>query len=286
MKTLLFSFLALILVSIQVLSQGTDVRESKQSKVYFGLNIISAQTKIVNEGIINASALSISNRNSMIGSFEMGYCISRFIIINVGLGYSTYASHFSMDSIGNKFTATDSENESYERRVSGNGIKEDQKIAVLNIPACINFQVPLGEKLGLFMQAGVSFSIPINKSYSSSGQFTYTGYYPAYNVVLQNLPNHDFQSGFKNNVTSDLKLKSFNTDLLASCGIQFYLKQNVQLILGVYYSKSLNDVSGYTKSTDFHISEYANQMNSLMGSTSKATLESLGIRLGVRYYVW
>ena len=45
---------------------------------------------------------------------------------------------------------------------------------------------------GFMIQGGVNMAIISKNSYTSTGTFTYKGYYPAYNVLLENLPNYAF----------------------------------------------------------------------------------------------
>jgi hypothetical protein len=285
-RQILIFGMVLLMLTENNWSQGTDIRESRQSRIFFGVNLMPLQSKIINENAVNASATIITNKNSIAGSFEVGYCLSKFIILSLSAGYSSYNSQFAMSTYSDKYAVVDNENDPYERRVTGSDIKEVEKISFLDVPIVIIFQVPMGENFGVFIQGGIVPAIPLSKTFNSSGVFSYAGYYPAYNVLLQNLPAYGFSSNSQNNVSSNLKLKSMNADMSFSAGFQYYLKQNLQLIIGAYYSKSIMNISAYQDTQAFHLSENLGQMNSLVGSSSKTRLEGIGLRLSLRYYVW
>jgi hypothetical protein len=191
----------------------------------------------------------------------------------------------SLNSYTNKFNTIDSENETYERRVSGSDIKEIQKISFLNVPLCINFQIPTDGKFAIFLQAGVNLSIPLTYKYNSSGIFTFTGYYPAYNVLLQNLPDYGFPSNSTIISNGKLELKPTVFDGLARAGFQLFISEKIQIALGVTYSRSLSNISKYTSPDKFQLSSDIDQINSMMGGSSKTITQSVGLNLSFRYYI-
>jgi hypothetical protein len=250
-----------------------------------GINIGTTNTHIINRGIQSISDLSSKIRYSFSGSFELGYSFSKSIGLSIGLGSDSYKTDLSLNTYANKFNSTDSENESYERRIAGSDIKEIQTISFLILPICIDFQLPLSTRFGFFLQTGISFSIPLSKKYNSSGTFTYTGFYPAYNVLLQDLPAYGFVSNAEIESDGNLEVKTINIDAMARTGLQYLIGNKIRIALGIQYNRSLSNISKYSSTEKFQLSSDISQINSMMGGSSKVTAQSIGLRLSFRYYL-
>ena len=253
--------------------------------LFVGLSLGPSQTSISNEGTLSVANLVSGSQNSFGGSLEIGYFFSESIGISSGLGFNSYKSQLTLGTYQNNFNTVDSENEAYERRVSGTGIKEVQNVGFLSLPVCLDIRLPLGKKMGFYLQPGINLAIPITKKYTSSGIFTYKGFYPAYNVLLENLPAYGFPSNINGVTDGTLTIKSLNINALVSAGFDFSIQKNIQIGVGVSYSKSLSNISDYTSPDKFQLSSDANQINSLMGGSSKATVQSLGVNVRLRYFL-
>jgi len=253
--------------------------------LFVGLSLGPSQTSISNEGTLSVANLVSGSQNSFGGSLEIGYFFSESIGISSGLGFTSYKSQLTLGTYQNNFNTVDSENEAYERRVSGTGIKEVQNVGFLSLPVCLDIRLPLGKKMGFYLQPGINLAIPITKKYTSSGIFTYKGFYPAYNVLLENLPAYGFPSNINGVTDGTLTIKSLNINALVSAGFDFSIQKNIQIGVGVSYSKSLSNISDYTSPDKFQLSSDANLINSLMGGSGKATVQSLGVNLRLRYFL-
>ncbi len=253
--------------------------------LFVGLSFGPSQTSITNVGMLTVANLVSSSQNSFGGSLEIGYFFTESIGISSGLGYTSYKSQLTLATYQNIFNTVDSENEVYERRVSGTDIKEIQSVGFLSLPVFLDIRLPLNKKMGLFIQPGINLAIPITKKYASSGTFTYKGYYPAYNVLLENLPAYGFPSNVHSITNEPLETKSININALVSAGFDFSIQNNIQIGVGVSYSKSLSNISDYTSPDKFQLSSDANQINSLMGGSSTATVQSFGVNVRLRYFL-
>jgi|GEM_PF-771522 len=278
--------LALLLIGSQYngYSQESDSIRIKPG-LFVGLSFGPSQTSISNEGTLSVANLVSSSQNSFGGSLEIGYFFTTSIGISSGLGFTSYKSQLTLGTYQNNFNTADSENEAYERRVSGTVIKEVQNVGFLSLPVCLDIRLPLSKKMSFFLQPGINLAIPITKKYTSSGTFTYKGYYPAYNVLLENLPTYGFPSNVNSFTNETLGIKSININALVSAGFDFSIQKNIQIGVGVSYSKSLSNISDYTSPDKFQLSSDANQINSLMGGSSKATVQSLGLNIRLRYFL-
>jgi hypothetical protein len=253
--------------------------------LFVGLSLEPSQSQIINTGTLSVSDMIISKKASFSGIADAGYFFSNYFGLSSGIGYTSYSTQLTLGIYQNKFTTTDSENESYERRVSGSGIREIQKIGLFTIPFCINLRLPLNKTIGFFLQPGINLSVPIRKKYTSNGTFSYSGYYPAYNVVYTNLPAYGFPSNMSLDTDGELKLKPFLINAVASAGFDFFVLKKIQLAIASYYEKSLSNISDYTSPDKFQLSSDISQINSMMGGTSKTKTQSVGLKLSFRYYL-
>ncbi len=276
---------AILILSAQViLSQGTAVSLTKHKGLFMGVSFGPSQSQIVNVATSSVSNFTTGKSISFNGMLEIGVFTSKNFGITSGIGYNSYKSLLTLDSYSSDFITTDSENESYERRVSGSNIREDQKVGLLSIPLCLNLRIPFGESVGMFIQGGAELLKPVGKTYSSTGTFTFKGYYSAYNVLLENLPAYGFPTNQSSATNGELELKPISFDLLAAAGLDFSLSHKMQLAVMACYSKSLSSISNYSSTGNFQLSGDINQINSLMEGSSKTTIQSLGARVSLRYY--
>ncbi|MCX6321050.1 MAG: outer membrane beta-barrel protein [Bacteroidia bacterium] len=284
-RQILLTVFLIICYQNEVFSQETDISAGNQPGIFVGLNLGPSQSHIINVGTLSVSELLSSKKTSFFGSVEIGYFFSNYFGLSSGIGLNSYKTQLTLDTYQNKFNTTDSENESYERRVSGSGINEVQNIDFLSIPFCINLRLPFNETIGFFLQTGVNISFPISKNYKSSGTFTYKGYYPAYNVLLENLPAYGFPSNKSIDTDGELELKPLGFNATASAGFDFFIQKKIQIAVAACYDKSLSSISNYSSPDKFQLSSDANQINSLMGGSSKTTAQSIGLKIIFRYYL-
>ncbi len=284
-RQLLFTAFLMFGFQHEIFSQEPDSSKVKQPGLFVGLSMGSAQSQIINEGILSVSDLLSGKKNGVMGSLEIGYFFSDYIGLSSGISFVSYNGQVTLNSYQNKFNTTDSENEAYERQISGTNIKEVQNIGFLSVPIYLNIRLPLNKKMGLFLQTGVDVSVPLMKNYNSSGTFTYKGYYPAYNVLLENLPAYGFPSNASVVTNGKLELKPLCFDAVAAAGFDFFIQEKMQIAIAACYNRSLSNISAYTLPEKFQLSSDVNQINSLMGGSSKVTIQSMGLKITLRYYL-
>ena len=284
-KQILLSVFLIICYQNDVYSQETDISTENQPGMFAGISLGPSQSHIMNVGTLSVSELLFFKKNSFFGSVEFGYFFSEYIGLSSGISFISYRTKLTLDTYQNKFNTTDSENESYERRVSGSGITEVQNINFLSIPFCINLRLPFNETIGFFLQTGVNMGVPIIRDYISSGTFTYKGYYPAHNVLLEDLPSYGFPSNKSIVTYGELELKPFNFSVNASAGFDLFIQKKIQIAVAACFDKSLSKISNYSSPDIFQLSSDADKINSLMGGSSKVTAQSMGLKIILRYYL-
>jgi hypothetical protein len=290
----IFVISLLLIAGTDVYSQGIDLYRRRESKSFVGISILPGQTSIENS-ISNNSNFTVYNlrsskRNSISFSLDAGYRFSKYFEFVSGIGFSSYSSGLLIDSCKNYYDAVDDDGEAYERRITGKNINEIQKISLINIPLTARFILPINEKIGIFLQTGINFSMPVSKTFTDKGTFSYTGYYKDYNLLLYDITNgSSIFSGFVSNQSVDkggsLKTKTFSPEFISSAGIQVTLNDKVRLSFGAFYNKLLTNMSGYKTSSPFKFSESNNEINSLMGTSSNTTAKAVGIKISFVYFI-
>ena len=277
----------LILFSLfQTYLQSQSVNNTLQRQYHWFLGVSGgpSKTDISSDLTPVISGGAITTKNSYCLSIDAGYFFSKYFGISTGIGLSPYITQLSLDTYSNSLDTVDVENESYERRISGNNIDETQKIYFLEIPVILNFQYPFSKAIGFYLQGGINLAIHVGNSYSSAGTFSYSGYYPAYNVVLHDIPYEGFKSNVKNDVSGELKVKTLNPELIASGGFYFSNQKHFQISAGFFYKSLFSDISDYTPVESFQLSTHEDQLRSFMEGSEKTTASSMGILISLRYY--
>jgi Outer membrane protein beta-barrel domain len=275
----------LVTLQVNVKSQNTGDNFKWQNHWFIGISGGPARSRISDDLTSSVSGAVTTRENSFSLSFEAGYSFSKYFGLSTGIGLSQYKTKLSLDTYSNSLDTVDSEGESYERRITGEDIKETRKIYFLEIPLILNFQCPVGGPVGIYVQGGISMAIPIGTDYSGSGIFSYKGYYPAYNVVLEDIPYEGFRNNVKNDVTGELNVKSVNFEFLTSGGLYYHNSKNFQISAGVFYKSMLSDISDYPPAGNFQISTHEGQLRSFMQGSNKTTANSMGILITLRYYL-
>lgn len=284
MKKLSAIISLIALLSSISFSQTSESNSSREHGLYLGIGFSPLQTSLLMEGSDSISDLSSQKCNSFSATFEFGYKFSRFFGISSGLIFHPFKSESTLLNYSNRYVTKDSENDTYERLVSGSDINEEQSITFLQIPFRLNFNFPLGKRLGFFIQPEINLALPISSKYSSSGTFTFKGYYPAYNVLLYDLPEYGFPTAINSSTSDELELKSLILNGSVSSGFQIYLGDNTQIGAGAFYARSLVDISNYETTSDFQLSTDVDQIKSMIGGCTTTKAQTLGLNFFFRYY--
>jgi len=266
--------------------QGIDIGNTRsEGKAYLGFYIAPAQTSINNTIPMDIGKPQEVKKISFFGTLEAGYYFSSHIGISSGIGYGSYISELTLNSYSAVINTTDGDNDNYQRHIQGTDLSENQKIGFIHVPLLINLQWLIGQRSGLEIQSGVNFNIPISKKYSSQGIFSYTGFYPEYNITFANIPYENFSNDVKNEASDNLLIKSFSPELAIAGNFFMMLQDNIRLSAGLIYNNIISNISGYQAAEDFVLSSKPSEMNSFMESSSNVTDSALGFRIGIRYYM-
>lgn len=282
MKTFYILFLIMMVICLNVFSQGTDFRFS-QKKYFVGFSCIPGQTSFIYKQV---TLTGFSNTRGTINinlNVESGYNFNKYLGISCGIGFANFLSSMNVPFCQSNYPSVDSENESYELRVIARNLKEEQKIVFTSISLNIYFHYPFSDHFGIYGKAGLEPSFPVMKTYRSEATIDYNGYYPQYNVTLYDLPEYGFPYHVNTIQKGSLPVKTFVMRGVISAGFFYKLSRDMEIMSGIHYGKTMQTVSDI-KTTRYNISSRKGEINSLMSAAESLTLSSLGIYLNLRYY--
>ena len=267
-------------------SQLTDdsIRIKIKPGFFAGFEAGGSQNLIITEGIGSVTGMKSVQGNSYSGTIETGYFFSGGFGLSTGIGIYTSNNTLNLEDYSNKFSTTDTENDSYERRINGSAITENLNLSFLKIPLLLNLRIPGRSIFSVYLAAGINLSVPLTKEYRSSGLFSFTGYYPEFNVLLKDLPEYGFVSNAAVSSSGEPKFKSYFLEGVATAGFQFLIAGKIQLSAGASYSRSLTDIADYREQINIQLASDANNINSMLGGSNSSIAESMGLRLSLRYF--
>lgn len=146
-------------------------------------------------------------------------------------------SSYEIDGLGSAF----------EYRVTPKEYKETQHFLSFAIPIMLQYRTPLSNKAAVYLAIGGKFLIPSKlKTTASAEELALSGYYPDFNLELDNLPSHGY--GTLTNWKEDTNVTLKASVLLSmEGGLTFKLKEGMQLYTGIYADYGLSDLQNKDK---------------------------------------
>ncbi|SHH63239.1 porin family protein [Flavobacterium defluvii] len=212
------------------------------------------------------------------------YYVCENLSLGIGVEYQTYNSDLKYNLFAGSYAATDAENENFQFRYKGTNVREEQKLAYINVPINVQFETRGTSKL--YVSAGAKIGFASSGSYQTTFQnLTTSGYYPQYNVELFSPAFAGFAS------TNNLKTneQDLDTEVSYSATFETGLKQELgyrnSLYIGAYFEYGLNNI--YDKTGNGNLVQYNSKLpvelgyNTLLNTTvsSNVRLVSYGLKL-------
>jgi len=195
-----------------------------------------------------------------------------------GLGVQSYKAKSTLNLLTNT-PATDTDGDAYQLGTDYANWKEQQKALFLEIPLVGQYRHTIGNKFRMLASAGAKISIPLQTRYKTTdGQIVTTGYYPQWNVVLSDLPQHGFgtnTSTYEGNYTLKTAYMA-----VADLGGLIKLSDKKDLYVGGYFNYGLNNVLTPDSKP---VSEQNGTYNGVLASdlVSKVRPIAFGIKIGL-----
>lgn len=202
---------------------------------------------------IKSSGGEYVSGNGVNAGLRYSYYLNEGLSLGVGVEYQTYTSDSKFSSIFGQYNTVDPEDEAFQFRYRLTNLREEQKLAYINVPINIQFETPGTSKL--YVAAGAKIGFASSGTYSSTiANSTTSGYYPQYNVELFSPAFAGFAS------VNNLKTpeKDLDTKVSYSATFETGLKQELgnrnSFYIGAYLDYGLNDI--YDKKDNKNLVQY------------------------------
>ncbi|MCF6214389.1 MAG: hypothetical protein L3J45_10245 [Flavobacteriaceae bacterium] len=262
---------------IGIIPYEPEIYTPKEDKGY-ALQFIAAPSKTKIEHDLSQYSANLSSETGTNVNFSLIYRQPIFsgLAILLGIGKSKYISEFKLNNYINEYESNDLDNEKYVRIVSSDEIIENEEISYIDFQLGIQYRFLTNKVKPFFSISGI-YSKPSKSKYIGSGTFNYQGYYPQYNLTLYNLEQYNFAENKDISYWSELNVKS-NFSINSELGIEIFLSESLNFILGIYYRKGLTNISNYEPS--YILSDSPDNYTGIMNASANTTTGSFGVSIG------
>ena len=214
---------------------------------------------------------------------------------NVGVGIGAwFTTNTSYAHLGGTYTWEDKVDTDLEQHYTHTSEivtwKERQTIHNLAIPISLQFQYRKeGKKVGMFGAVGVAPSFSVMNSYRvMEGQVTHLGFYPAWNLTLENM--HEFGTKDYTQEESAKGKLAVNPQAIvfADLGAMIALTRQIDLFIGGYFQCGANEANKSEKhdlgwkDDDFSFMEDYTGSYALNSTKSSHPYE-VGLKIGIHW---
>lgn len=160
-----------------------------------------------------------------------------------GLELSFYNAKTTIDNYAEAYPSNDGQYD-FEFRSKISNYEEALKVASLNIPIMVQFQLPVSEQHQFYIAGGFKVGIPLSQTYEIlSSTIENSGYYPIWSdkedLVLDTQEFMGFGTYHIENVKGDLDLKTLYM-LALEAGVKWELGEMTSLYTGAYFDYGFN----------------------------------------------
>lgn len=206
------------------------------------------------------------------------YFFNPYIGLETGAFILTHHVKASGYSFSTTYETTDSENETYERIITGDSIHESTTIRTLNIPLNLVYNYKLSKRFTFYASAGPGIAFPVQKTVKGSGLFSYKGYYPATHVTLEKVP-YNFNDSVPVSSNENLNTNKMILFASVSAGFNYSINSQYKVFIGAGYYATLTKITRDTGKT-FHVSDDLGKYNSFLYNWKKP-LSAMSIIIGL-----
>jgi hypothetical protein len=218
----------------------------------FGLSFIGSfgQTHINSKDITsltltgNQHSWNVSPLYGYLAALGIGYYFNDHLALKSGLEFSKYSTRFNLNGkYTSNFLSYDVNNDAYYKIVNAD-YDSLFTIKYVTIPLLINYVSGKPGKFGFYYEGGIKISIPMSSSFSNTGNYSTSGYYPYHEDVTQYLSLQEL--GFVNkeniNETGNNKMTGINLSFYSSIGLNIPLGYYSSLTIGPEITIGLSDI--------------------------------------------
>jgi hypothetical protein len=179
----------------------------------------------------------------------VSYNFTDNLAVRSGIEFNTYSEKFSLNgNFENSSFTQDINGTSYKKIIEAN-YDSTLTINYLTLPFLINYTSGKPGKLGFYAEGGVKVSIPLSASYSNSGYYKTSGYYPGNPASIDtlSLPELGFYSRENIGNSDKIKMKGVDLAIYGSAGVNIPLGYYSSINIGPEMIIGLSDIFSNTK---------------------------------------
>ena len=157
----------IVIVSLLFLFAGTRpiMAQPTNEKAFFvGLQIMPGYSSYANSpNTLDFSHYKLHRTPELNVGINAQYFFTKELGLETGIFLLTHTLNVSVGMDSSRYPTMDSENEPYDRIVTGDSISESTILRTLNIPINIVYHYPLSKKITFFVSGGPGVAFPIQK---------------------------------------------------------------------------------------------------------------------------
>ena len=276
---------------ISLTVQGQEKEKSAESgktgfflSVSYTAPITSKIDFIIHNDLVNTgNEVKLSQKFAPLNfKADLSYMVTEKLGFCLGYSMHSYKTEMSLASFTSTFSTLDTEKDVIEQTVTAKNVVETQDFMFFDLPLYLKYQNSFGGgKLGYYVNVGVVYSAPLKKDYKGTGTFTYSGYYPKYNVTLQNLPQYDFPTDVVMTKTGTMDVNPHFGYMLAA-GLNFQLGERANLFCGVEYLQSLSQAASFDL-VNYSVSQRKGEYSSLSDLSTSYSIQQVNFEIGLKF---
>jgi hypothetical protein len=238
---------------------------------------------------LDKKQIELKNKPAYSGNVFLELKITSWLGIETGGGYTYLSGSSSIANYSQTYSGVkDDEGETLDLNIKASGVEEEFTAGLLEIPVSLRLELNPG-RWTFYLKPGVSYTMALNTSYTQKGFYSRTGYYPAYNVLFTNLPQHGFYNEkYLAKSSGEIDINN-SVNPFIGAGIIFPGTSGRLFIEGKYYpgsvdfkKKSVKDQLPFDGNGFFAIpSGYS--FSSVTKVSDKITMEGFIVQLGFRF---
>jgi len=256
----------------------TTLSQAQETGNYLHFNIGSGQHNLsytLKDGTQQAQSGYTAN-------LAFSHFFTSSIGFQTGIGVQTFSA-ISTLNLTEETPAIDSDGDIYVYKSNFKNWQESQQVLFVEVPLTAQFKHKFNDKIGLLVTAGAKVSFPVNTTYKTTGgEIVTSGYYPQYNIVLSDLPQHGFTT-----ITQSYTGKySFNPAYMAiaELGGTYKVSEKIDLYVGGYFNYGLNNILKPDTKMLYQLDGTYNGVLETYQTTSLKPF-TLGVKLGLYFKV-
>jgi len=217
------------------------VKEASSSKFLWGFEIMSNNTSFTQDVENYLLDAKLESQKKLSYGIEMIIPISPVFRIKTGVQLKSFESLMTINTQQNE-SQEDPDGDTYNQ-ISVINITQQNTLKTITIPIDLMIVLFPKKKFNIYLNTGIAYTKINNAQNLVNGDVNVSGFYPQYNVTLENIPEYGFTSDQYTDASPNWDINSSVMFLDFGAGIMFNLGK-MTLKLGYNSSSNLGDLRG------------------------------------------